>query len=369
VNKFLVSLLVTLLTFNNFAVTGQAEDCPQGQMRVNDECGDGSLATLKVGWNKIEPGGETRCAHGDPYRYWVRPGTSNKLLIHFEGGGGCWSYDTCKPGSDYYDAAVGRNEISNYQSGIFDLDNSENPFSDYTFVFAPVCTGDVHMGNNVQIYESAGRQLEIYHRGFVNSSAAVEWAYQNLETPESVFVTGCSAGSMGSIMFAPYLIDHYKDAPVYQLGDSLAYVFHRPVQIQTGWHAHDNFAKWIPELEEIRPGEFTSAHFYSAIANFYPDYTFAQFNSLYDSVQQFFYTAVGGEAENWAGDLQASLDEIHANSPNFRTYVAGGTLHCITPRNAFYTYATNGVRFVEWVRDLANGKPVEDVHCTDCEHS
>src|SRR5689334_15759391 len=48
------------------------------------------LPDLPAGWTKIDGGGEAICARGTPYSFWVRPGTVNKLLIFFEGGGGCW---------------------------------------------------------------------------------------------------------------------------------------------------------------------------------------------------------------------------------------------------------------------------------------
>jgi hypothetical protein len=33
----------------------------------------------------------------------------------------------------------------------------------------------------------------------------------------------------------------------------------------------------------------------------------------------------------------------------------------------FYTYQTNGVRFLDWFTAAVTGKPVEDVACVDCE--
>jgi hypothetical protein len=56
---------------------------------VNGVCGTAGLDTLQSGWNRIDPGGETVCAHGDPYTYWVYPGATDNLLLYFQGGGGC----------------------------------------------------------------------------------------------------------------------------------------------------------------------------------------------------------------------------------------------------------------------------------------
>ena len=54
-----------------------------------------TLAELPPDWTKIEPGGDTRCARNTPYAYWVRPGTTNKLFVYFQVGGGCYSAETC----------------------------------------------------------------------------------------------------------------------------------------------------------------------------------------------------------------------------------------------------------------------------------
>jgi hypothetical protein len=186
--------------------------------------------------------------------------------------------------------------------------------------------------------------------------------------PESMFVAGCSAGSVGSIVLAPYLINHYPGSKVYQLGDSEAFVFDHSVELQTDWHAHDNFPSWIPEIARIKPGEFTTARFYAAIAGFYPDHAFSQYNTAHDSVQQRYYFAAARTPTPgpWEDALEASLDEIHAAASNFHSYTDAGSGHCITPHGGFYTSQVDGVRFRDWVNDLANGKQVENVHCTNC---
>ena len=145
-----------------------------------------SLAALGAGWTAIDPGGDTRCAHNTPYTYWVRPGTVNKLLVYFEGGGGCWDAESCAAGSTFYDDDISPNDDPNGRtSGILDLDHPDNPFSEYNMVFIPSCTGDVHWGQNIQDYpKSDGGELTIYHHGFFNASAALEWAYTNVTNPE-----------------------------------------------------------------------------------------------------------------------------------------------------------------------------------------
>jgi len=369
--KKLLLFFALIGLFLTSASTNQAQVCAQGQMIVNGVCGDAALDSLQAGWNKIEPGGETMCAHGTPYSYWVRPGTRDDLLVYMEGGGGCWNAATCRDDgrefNGFYDSRITATDNPALRDGILDMENPENPFADYTTVYAPVCTGDVHWGDNVHSYDD---EVTINFKGFVNTSAALDWAYKNVPNPDSVFVTGCSAGSAGSILHTPYIIEKYPETPVYQFGDSLSLIFTGAVDLQVDWHAHDNFAQWIPALAEMQPTDWTMAKMYAATANFYPDYTFSQYNSIRDSVQVFFTYPLGGSTgDDWAKLLDAHVSEIQQNAPNYRALTAGGELHCLTPRPEFYTYAIDGVRLRDWVADLASGKEVESLHCADCERA
>src|SRR4051812_18484919 len=63
---------------------------------------------LHAGWNEFKPGGDTLCARGGEYAFWVRPGTVNKVLIEFSGGGACWNETTCSvAGSVFQDSVEG----------------------------------------------------------------------------------------------------------------------------------------------------------------------------------------------------------------------------------------------------------------------
>lgn len=325
------------------------------------------LPDLPEGWTKIEPGGETRCAHNTDYAFWVRPGTVNKLIVFFQGGGGCWSGATCAHGSQLYDASVTDQDDPTGRAGIFDMDNLENPFRDYYWVFAPSCTGDIYMGTKEVTYTAAdGGELVIHHKGALNGQAAVQWAFEHFSAPESIFVTGCSAGSIGSALFAPHLINHYPQTQVVQLGDSLGFLFDEPEDVDAYYGAYAGFPDWIPALNELAPADFTMARYYTAVANHYPDYLFSQFNTAADQVQFQFHVAGGEEAADFEGAIARAMDAIHADTPNFRSYIGEGTQHCILPRPDFYQRETNGVRFRDWVADLANGNDVPSIRCNDC---
>ncbi len=85
-----------------------------------------------------------------------------------------------------------------------------------------------------------------------------------------------------------------------------------------------------------------------------------------DNVQMRYHLAAGDSADTFGPALARAISTIHAASPNFRSYMADGDVHCIMPGNSFYSREIAGVRFRDWVADLAAGRDVENVQCEDC---
>ena len=311
-------------------------------------------------WQKVEPGGATRTARGAPYAFWVRPGDPDRLLLFFEGGGGCFTYETCQEGSSWFDDTVDDGDDPSGQGGILDRFDARNPFRDYSAVFIPSATGDLHWGDARATYRQDGRSVTVEHRGFVNAMAAVRWAFRNVPAPRTVFVTGCSAGSVGSAAFAPYVLEHYPRAEVNQLGDGLAFVFSEPVDLSRT-RAYANMPRWIPAVRALRPGAHTMADYYAAVARRYPRATFSQLNYASDRVQRDYYAAAGGRAEEFDAALERSLSAIRAASPNFRSYTSPGSDHCVLPDSRFYTERHDGTSVIDWVTAVATGREVQDV--------
>ncbi|MGQ9571896.1 MAG: pectin acetylesterase-family hydrolase [Dehalococcoidia bacterium] len=324
---------------------------------------------LPAGWTKIEPGGDTICSQGTPYAFWVHPGTVNRLLVYFQGGGACWNDFTCSdPGTFFADAVDENDNPENWMQGIGDLDNPDNPFKDWFLVFVPYCTADVHWGDTTHTYTVGGTETEIHHKGFVNVSAVLDWIEANFEKPEKIFVTGCSAGSYGSVMGAAHIHALYPDVPLYQLGDAGAGVITDDFFQNSfpNWGAVQNLPDWIPALQ-VPWAELTMAKIYIALANYYSEDRWSQYNTAYDEAQIFFYAAMGGSAVDWTDLMMASMQEIQENAPNFHSYIAPGSIHCITHSDIFYTREVEGVKFSDWVKAMVNDEEWDDVLCTDCE--
>jgi hypothetical protein len=323
---------------------------------------------LGPGWTKIEPGGDTICSLGTPYAYYVHPGTVNRLVVYFQGGGACWNDFTCSNPDIYFDNTVDESDNpENWTEGIGDLDNPDNPFKDWFLVFVPYCTADIHWGDNTQTYTIGNKDTTLYHKGFVNVSAVLDWIENNFEGPEKIFVSGCSAGSYGSIMHAAYIHERYPDVPLYQLGDAGAGVITDDF-FQGGfpnWGAAQNIPDWIPALQ-FPWTELTLPKLYIALATYYPDDRWAQYNTAHDEVQAFFYAAMGGTGD-WGDLMLAGMQEIQDSASNFHSYTAPGAIHCITGDDIFYSREVEGVLFSDWVDAMVNDEAWDDVMCTDCE--
>ena len=310
-------------------------------------------------WQRIEPGGQTRCARGGRYAFWLRKGDPKKLLVFFQGGGGCFDVTTCRPGSPWFDDRVDAfDDPATTAGGILTLENPENPFRDYSIVFIPSCTGDVHTGTRVVKYGP----YRVHQMGYVNARAALARAFREFPSPEVVFVTGCSAGSVGSAFHADAIIRRYRNARVTQVGDSLAFVFHRPVSL-AAWGTHTRFPSWFRPSHPR--GRWTMTEFLTALAKQHPQRTFARFNHVRDGVQTQFYVAVGGKPRDFSPRLLAA-ERTLKRLPNYRSYLACGSEHCSFDRDTFYSTTTAGTRLRDWAADLAAGR---DVECPACRNS
>lgn len=320
-------------------------------------------------WQTIHPGGETACATGTPFNFHVRPAAADRLLLFFNGGGACWSAETCDvdgaPGSEPtyrpFATAEAGNDPRTY-GGAFALDRPENPFRDWSQVFVSYCTGDVHLGNADSEYRRAdGSTFTIRHRGRVNALAALEYVFERFGEPDRIVVAGGSAGAVASPVYAALVAERYPDAEVVQFaGGAGGYRLPPPTRLWQTWGTFRDF----PALFPRRYGEAntTLIDLYRMAAEVAPEIAFHQYDTAYDAVQEQFHALLGVPVELLEG-LDANRRELAAELPRFRSYTAAGEFHTLLRYDELYTVRTGAVRVLDWVRALAEGQEVADVHC------
>lgn len=370
-STLLFGSLVSLPSLLDGCPTDDDDDTP-------DPCGEGTIeidglcvADLPPGWTQVVPGAPTLCARGGEFSYFVRPGTVNKLVVGFDGGGACWDALTCSKANPTFTDSVTEDDNPNTMTdGVFDDTNPDNPFKDWFAIFIPYCTGDIHWGDATTHYEASNGfpPVTIQHRGYINGTTALDWVYDHFEAPERIFVTGVSAGSYGTMLYTPYLQEHYADSEVVQLGDSGAGVITQEWLEQSfaSWNAQTNFPAWIPEIQQADITTLTMNDIYIQVGRYYPQTVLSQFNTASDDVQEFYFEAMGGNTSDWGTGLDANIAACSENTPGFRYYTSWGSSHGIIPYDEMYTTQVNGVRFRDWLAGLADGGEVQDVHCTDC---
>jgi hypothetical protein len=322
------------------------------------------------GWQKLVGEGVSQCSDGSPYRYLVRKADPSKVLFYLQGGGGCWSRETCDTSmlGTYYSTTE---NLEVPTDGVFELDNPENPFKDYSMVFASYCTGDVHLGYKIASYppvQEGQQDLTISHVGLANMREALSWTFANLPNAQNIFVTGSSAGSIPTPYVATLIANQYPQAKVAQLGDAAGgYRRGRPNHNpRDEWGAFPALNE-APGFKDLDPNEFTYERFYIAAAKAHPEILFAEFDNAQDHAQKRFLKLRDAPTTNLLEALTLNYQDIRNEVDNFRGYIAPGSDHTIMHKPGFYTLTSDGVRLLDWVTKLAHYQDVPDVMCEECE--
>jgi len=316
------------------------------------------------GWNKVLAPASCRCSDGTPFHYWVRAANPEKVLFFLNGGGACFSAETCASESATYTVNL-EGDDGPGDEGIFDLDNEANPLADYSMVVVPYCTGDLHLGTRMNDY---GNGVEVHHNGYTNGSTALAAAAALFPRATEVVVAGSSAGSAGAPAYGGGAHDVWPDADIAVIADaSAAYPGTPEITLAIGglWGIEGSIPLW-PETADLPleawslPGLFVNA------AKHDPDLRFATYNNAFDKVQAGFSAMIGQDAANLVDLIDANNSWITEQGVDVRHWVAPGTDHTVLGDNELYKQKVGGDSLIDWLTAFIAGEPGSDVHCTDC---
>ena len=356
-----------------FALVVAAAACSSDDGGGGEDAGATTVVTVDPGpaWVEHEAPAECECAHGDPFSYWSRTADPDKVVLFFQGGGACFSADGCAEGSDQYSQTASGDQVTGTDdedpSGIFDFTNPDNPFGDYSFVYVPYCTGDLHLGDAEHEYSD---DVTISHKGYVNANAAYEHLLAEFGDASAVFVTGSSAGGVPSPMFAGLLADDLPEAEVAVLSDASGAYPSDPVineAIGSLWGAFENVPDW-PENEGLTAADWGVPDLMVQAGLHDPDLRMARYDTAYDEVQADFSELAGFGGDDLKVVITDNEAYIEDGGVPVASYLAPGELHTILGRADLYDLEVDGVSFLDWLTDYANGGDVPDVACTgDCD--
>jgi hypothetical protein len=85
-------------------------------------------------WEVVTPpdSATTGCGAGADFQFYFRSGTSNRLVIEFAGGGGCWDEFTCALPL-WRQAPEGPVQ----SAGLTDRENPDNPIRSWNYLYIP----------------------------------------------------------------------------------------------------------------------------------------------------------------------------------------------------------------------------------------
>ena len=278
---------------------------------------------------------EPQCMQGDPYRYFAKRGSVNKLVMYYMGGGACWDSLTCSVPTC---STSPPDDLNGFSGGFADLTNVDNPFRDWNIVFVSYCTCDIHFGDETQDYGD----LTVQHKGYHNSKVAEKWAREHFVNPEEVFVTGSSAGAYGAWFNGPLLREVWPASQVHVLADAGNGVI-------TQDFLDNEFSNWnflanlpdIPGVLEALQGDGMPGYT-AAVATHFPGTNWAHYSTMFDGGeggQTGFYNVMLKEsplgALTWweascefgATALQQSRDTYLKVPDNYRYYFGTGSRH------------------------------------------
>jgi hypothetical protein len=321
-------------------------------------------------WARIVPDSEDcACSDGSEFALFERPADPTKVMFYFEGGGACFSAETCDPINGTYSPTITQT-VDNLveRRGLFDATNEINPLADYSVVYVPYCTGDVHLGNATTEYSDT---LTIEHRGYANGTAALAHLAAAYPDVEELLVTGASAGSVPTPLMAGLASDVLPGANIITFGDSSgAYPDVPAVNGVIGnlWGTTNAIPDW-PENDGLTAADWSFPGLYVQAGLHDPDITFGRFDYAFDDAQATFGALAGVPADELVTLIDETEAQVEASGSPIASYVAPGSGHTIMGSDAVYELEVEGVKLIDWITTLVGGEVPDDVRCVECTGS
>lgn len=210
--------------------------------RALDGEGTPVLPPPPLGWTWYEIAG-AQCRDGSATGFYVHTGSVHKLLIYLEGGGACLNANYCNYNPATVQAAVAGSgqtivgtafgtvpdrqrpgiytsaEHQGAPAGVFDFDNAQNPFKDWSQVYIPYCTGDLHFGTkrNGSVAGVDDQQFV----GHLNMKLFMARLAPTFKADvDYVLLTGSSSGAAGAAYNLGMVQDSFGDVPVDLVADA-----------------------------------------------------------------------------------------------------------------------------------------------------
>lgn len=326
-------------------------------------------ASGPITWEKVSAPAECQCSDASEFHYWVHRGDPSRVVFFLEGGGACFSAETCAPGQSATSTPNLANGLPDQpgttghpaDTGLLDLSNPDNPLAGASVVYVPYCTGDLHLGDTTHDY---GNGVVIQHKGRTNADAALDTLAQDFPDAEQVIVYGQSAGSAGAPLYGGLAHDLLPDAKITVLADaSAAYPADPTITTVIGglWGIFDQLPNW-PETAGDPPTDWNLPGLLIQTSQHVPGVELATINTADDQTQRRFADLIGLSGTPLVQLIDGNNQLVEAAGVDLHSWVGPGTEHVSTARDDVYTTEVNGTKLIDWISEVVDGDDVADVH-------
>jgi hypothetical protein len=302
---------------------------------------------------------DSYCDDASPTGIGVNTSTaSTNLIVFFNGGGACWDYETCYVFNAAAHGPFGQAQFQQIvplleQAGIFTRTATTNAFRDWSYVFVPYCTGDVHAGDNVATYTQGGTTKMYYHKGHANFVAFLQRLLVTFPNPGKLVISGSSAGGFGAAANYDYARKAWPNVKAYLIDDSGPPLEPGSFSAQlvqawvSAWHIDQTLA---PLCGDACAGDFSL--FIPKLSQRYANDRLALLESLQDQTIRTYYglTAMAFETAL----LQMTTDRLDPTQ-NFKYFYIDGQTHTMLGDPNRYRSRTTVL--TDWLRQEVSDDP------------
>jgi len=320
--------------------------------------------TPEIGkWYQITPA-NTISSDGSEWHGIFRKGTENKVVVYFFGGGVSITEETSRGGTKFYATNMLAQDFV-AQGGI-GSDDDANPFKDWTMIVIPYASGDFHSGTGEYHYVENGKNKTVYHNGYNNYTNYIEAVKEYVGEPDTLLVTGFSAGGFATALLADDVMDRFPTAENVTVcvdsalllydgwRDSAENLWQSPQEISDRLTTNNLVLDSLTALYEKR-GDSVKILFDCS----YRDNTLMQYQSYIDNGEMLQSKELG---DQFQVTLKEMVQKLKTNIPTIGVYIwsyaedpkTGNTQHTIISSNVFDKLG-NEKSVCEWIYDAVNG--------------
>lgn len=313
-------------------------------------------------------------ANGGQYKAFFKKGSENKVLVYFAGGGSNIDEYTAREGL-FNDSVLPIDMLSNttMNMGGIATATDNNPFKDWSVIAFPCATGDFMSGTSEFYYtDKNGKEAMLYHHGYTNYTIIMQeiMAKAGIDNPDTVLVTGYSAGGFSAALLADDIYTNY-----FPNASSKNLLIDASLLEYEGWHDVLTDVWHCPSsISDISVSDNLTLDFIKHLKEKYGD----EITVLFDSSTrdgdlaktQNYYDGGAFEVDEQIADNYQEM--LKRNIPEFKDagaylYIWDGlqyyddprnmTLHTIIATPYVYTDPDNfGISIAEWAYNATDGK-------------